>query len=277
MKRSTILLSLAFCMFSAASSPVSAQINGSFEVGLDPGAFTMVSAGQNNITGWKVDLGSIDYIGTLWAASDGSRSLDMNGAGPGQISQTFSTLPGYLYMVTFDMSANPGGTLTKVISVSANGANTEFYEYVAGTNTTTDMQWAPKTFTFTATASETVLTFASLSGGSEGPALDNVQVSFAPPPSPTQTPTPEPTPTPTIEPTPTPTPEPTPTPTPEPTPTPTPEPSPTPTPEPSPTPTPIPGQICHRSGKHSQHTLIVALPAISAHLAHGDHLGPCSQ
>jgi choice-of-anchor C domain-containing protein len=272
MKRLTILTSLAFCLFFANISSASAQLNGSFEAGLDPGGYTTVSAGQNNITGWSVDLGSIDYIGHYWSASEGVRSLDMNGAEPGQISQTFATVPGATYLVTFDMSGNPGGVLSKVMSVSTNGSNTEFYEYIIGGNTTFNMRWARMSYTFTASGSETMLTFASHTDGSEGPALDNVQVSFTAPPSPT--PTPEPTPSPTLEPTPTP--EPSPTPTIEPTPTPTLTPTPTPeiTPTPSPTP-PADGEICHRRGKKLVQTLLIPQSAIFAHLAHGDYLGPC--
>lgn len=36
--------------------------------------------------------------------------------------------------------------------------------------------------------------------------------------------------------------------------------------------------ICHRTGskKHPFHTIIVAVPAVRAHLKHGDVLGPCT-
>ena len=284
MKRPTALLSIALCLVLVGSSSASGQLNGSFESGIDPGAYMMVSVGQNNITGWSVIFGSIDYIGRAWMASDGERSIDMNGAGPGQISQTFATIPGAAYSVTFDMSGNPGGVPSKIMSVSANGSNIVFYEYIIGGNTTFNMQWARMSYTFTASGPETELIFASHTEGSEGPALDNVQISFAPPPSPTATPTPEPTPTPTLEPTPTPEPSPTPTieptPTPTLTPTPTPEitPTPSPTPEPTPTPTPTPpahSEICHRRGKKLGQTLLIPQPAILAHLAHGDYLGPC--
>lgn len=53
-----------------------------------------------------------------------------------------------------------------------------------------------------------------------------------------------------------------------------------PTPTPGPWPTPVPGgqnkvTICHKPGTPAQHTLTVAEPALSAHLGHGDTLGPC--
>jgi hypothetical protein len=36
--------------------------------------------------------------------------------------------------------------------------------------------------------------------------------------------------------------------------------------------------ICHRTGskKHPFHTIVVAVPAVRAHLRHGDMLGPCT-
>jgi len=33
--------------------------------------------------------------------------------------------------------------------------------------------------------------------------------------------------------------------------------------------------ICHKPGTPAEHTLTVAQPAVAAHLAHGDTLGPC--
>jgi len=33
--------------------------------------------------------------------------------------------------------------------------------------------------------------------------------------------------------------------------------------------------ICHKPGTPAEHTLTVAQPAVAAHLAHGDTVGPC--
>jgi hypothetical protein len=58
--------------------------------------------------------------------------------------------------------------------------------------------------------------------------------------------------------------------------------TPTPTPTPTPVVTPLPGDgqkvtICHRppGNPDNAHTLSVGAPAVPAHLAHGDTLGPC--
>ncbi len=83
-------------------------VNGSFELGTDPGgSFLTVNAGESSITGWTVDSGSVDYIGGYWAASDGLRSIDMNGLTTGSISQTITGLTiGQQYRVSFDLAGN---------------------------------------------------------------------------------------------------------------------------------------------------------------------------
>jgi hypothetical protein len=35
--------------------------------------------------------------------------------------------------------------------------------------------------------------------------------------------------------------------------------------------------LCHKPGTPAEHTLVVAAPAVDAHLAHGDTLGPCPE
>jgi choice-of-anchor C domain-containing protein len=163
--------------------------NGSFENGTNPGVFaTLNSVNTTNITDWKVSSGSVDYIGSYWTASDGVRSIDMNGLAAGSISQEISTNVGLLYTVTFDLSGNPDSRSdkndpyyspsNKVVSVSANELQLDTFSFdtVAVGNTKSDMEWAPQTYTFVATGTSTVLTFASQIIGAFGPALDNVVV-----------------------------------------------------------------------------------------------------
>src|SRR5688500_8882000 len=69
------------------STDLSAQINnGSFESGGCFGQFTTLGNGSTNITGWVVGGHSVDYICRYWQASDGARSIDLNGkrTGPGE-------------------------------------------------------------------------------------------------------------------------------------------------------------------------------------------------
>ncbi len=174
----TIFSLIALCaVFSAALSPWT-ESNGSFENGPNVGSgFMTIFAGQNNILDWTVGLHSVDYIGGYWQASEGVRSIDLNGHQAGEISQTIETAIGLTYRVTFDLSGNPDGLPTeKIMSVSANGANVTQYSYSIGQNTKTNMQWVPNEYHFVATNTNTVLAFTSHVGGFFGPAIDNVAV-----------------------------------------------------------------------------------------------------
>ena len=98
--------------------------NGSFEIGADPGSFTTLNAVDNSIPGWTVTGGSVDYIGSYWQASNGVRSLDMDGynAAGAIASQTFATVAGLAYWVSFDLAGNTDGLpTTKKIEVKELG------------------------------------------------------------------------------------------------------------------------------------------------------------
>lgn len=164
--------------------------NGSFETGVNIGSLLNdLPVGDTRITGWKVTSGVIDYVGTLWMASDGSRSLDLNGGRPGAISQTFDTAVGQRYDVAFDLAGNFSGgpnTHIKTLQVSAAGLNQQ-YQFDDTGRSLTDMGWLTEHFQFTATGTSTALTFLSLTtsrgfNGQQwfGPALDNVRVSAVP-------------------------------------------------------------------------------------------------
>ena len=151
--------------------------NGSFEIGQDPGGnFTALSPGATNITDWTV-IGPVDYVGGVWQASDGSRSVDLNELSAGEIQQTFNTIVGENYTVTFDLAGNPqGGPTLKSMTVLAAGASADFTFDISG-KSTSNMGWETKTWMFTATGSTTTLSFISNNDGNAGPALDNVSVS----------------------------------------------------------------------------------------------------
>ena len=171
----------------ASASVASAQLtNGSFESAtVNPGSgFTTHSAGSTDITGWTVYRANIDYIGGFWPASDGARSLDMNGdQGFGGIYQAVTLGAGSLYRLQFDQSSN--GTSSSTIRVYyapsigdlANpSALTQAFNWtfpVGGTG----MGWQTQTWDFTAGFASGVLAFESASGGTaNGPALDNVRL-----------------------------------------------------------------------------------------------------
>lgn len=166
--------------------------NLSFEDGVGPlphGSFIAVAGGNSTwIDGWLVGGNSVDIINGYWTASDGVRSLDLNGNAAGSVSQSFATIPGQPYRVTFDLSANPdlGSPDVHTIDVLATGATTASYSYdrADAGNTLADMKWATHTYVFIASAEETTLSFESTTFAASGPnwfgpALDNVQIDEA--------------------------------------------------------------------------------------------------
>jgi choice-of-anchor C domain-containing protein len=197
MKKRPIAAALLACAasLSIAGSALgfSGLNNGSFEAGsFGPGPYDLLVTGSTNLNGWTVDSGSVDWIGSYWAASDGSRSIDLSGLGPGALSQTIATTVGYTYRVTFDLSGNPDcGPALKTLTVGAPGSDSQAFSFDIGAaaNTRSDMKWEARTYTFVATGSSSTLTFASTTTGFCGPALDNVVISeTAPEPTPNPTP-----------------------------------------------------------------------------------------
>jgi choice-of-anchor C domain-containing protein len=189
----------AIALFAAVAVPLGGAqavtvINGSFEDGINPGAFTTLNSGDStSIAGWTVSAGNIDYIGTYWTAADGSRSLDMNGLEPGSISQTLTGLTiGQQYKVSFELAGNPaGGPTLKTIGVTA-GAGANTYTFDTTNSTLSHMGWVTESFFFTADGTTDLLTFASTTTGFSGnetyphafgPALDDVSITATPLPA----------------------------------------------------------------------------------------------
>ncbi len=172
---------VAYFVFPALAAPTPISFaNGSFEDGIpNIGSYKTLYAGDStSIDNWRVTSGSVDYIGTYWKAADGSRSLDMSGNNEGAIAQTFSTVPGLSYTVTFDLSGNPAGEpTTKTLSVDAGSGTAITYNFnVTSNQSLQNMLWQPEKYNFTATSTSTTLTFTSETPSAWGPALDNVNV-----------------------------------------------------------------------------------------------------
>ncbi|MFM2027034.1 MAG: hypothetical protein RLZZ339_1751 [Cyanobacteriota bacterium] len=210
-KHGLLKLSIASSVFAVGAlivTPVQAVeliTNGSFENGvpIPPGDLTttpiggflsLFSGDSTSITGWTVGGNStpaVDYISTLWDAADGVRSIDLNGAGTGSISQVINTEIGKTYRVTFDLAGNPTAPPdTKLMQVSAAGAFQDFSFDITG-KSTTNMGWVSKSWDFTATGTTTTLQFSGINSGAAGAALDNVSVMLSStPPTPTSIPEP---------------------------------------------------------------------------------------
>ena len=171
---------LAVLALAGATLGFTGATNGSFETGtyLDSGSgFEQLNVGDTSITGWTVDAGSVDWIGTYWVAQDGVMSIDMSGSDAGAISQTFATTIGNTYTVSFFLSGNPAGPPTvKTLDVSATGGTLSHYAFDTTASTLTSMNWAAESYSFLATTSSTTLSFVSTTAGPFGPAIDNVVV-----------------------------------------------------------------------------------------------------
>ena len=68
-------------ILSISTAQANLLTNGSFEnASIDPGAgFIEVFPGQTSIIGWDVISADVHYVGTFWEASDGIRSIDLDG------------------------------------------------------------------------------------------------------------------------------------------------------------------------------------------------------
>lgn len=160
--------------------------NGSFELGTNPGSFTTVATGGSNITGWNVTSGSVDYIGTYWQSAEGSRNVDMSGSSLGRLSQSFATIPGFLYEVSFAYSGNPDSPTNGLRKTDVNIRETDTSSLLATKqvtwdvptegNTRSNMKWKTTSFTFTAVDSQSTIQFDSLATNSFGIAIDDVKV-----------------------------------------------------------------------------------------------------
>lgn len=107
MNKSILQIALASTLLAGVAQAAPFQ-NGSFEIGPAPGAtFITLGAGDTSITGWEVTGAGIDYIGGLWQPADGNRSLDLSATAAGGIQQTFDTVAGHNYQVTFSLAGNP--------------------------------------------------------------------------------------------------------------------------------------------------------------------------
>jgi choice-of-anchor C domain-containing protein len=175
-----LALAVTAPMASAAPNLIT---NGSFESNVFgfSGSVSTLSAGSNALTGWTINSGTVDLVNTYWAASQGQYSLDLSGEQDGTISQSFATVVGQTYQVSFDMAGNPtDGDKVKYLQVGL--SNLPLYEFDTTGKTHSNMGWTTKTFVFQAVSTSSTLFFAGLQDSPYGVALDNVSVSAVPEP-----------------------------------------------------------------------------------------------
>ncbi len=158
-------------------------INGSLEEPGIPDFYWPVGAGDPLITGWKATGAGVEYHvwlspGTVYPVAAegialGRYAVDLAGAnGPGGIEQTFPTIPGQAYIVSFQLgtSAERGRTGQAKVRVSAAGHSEEF----SMNNDTPHTYFTRHSMRFIAAPGTTTTTLALST--TESPALAFVEI-----------------------------------------------------------------------------------------------------
>jgi choice-of-anchor C domain-containing protein len=123
--------------------------------------FQTLSAGTP-FSGWTVESGTVDVIGTYWNHNGAAGSIDLDGSSPGAISQQMATVPGMTYTVRFDMAGNgDGGSPTKALELSAGDSSAKFEWNKPANWSKQSMGYETREFTFVATSETTKIVFAS--------------------------------------------------------------------------------------------------------------------
>ncbi len=185
--------SAALALAAAPSTTLAAELltNGSFEQigGATPegwGGLTYYAGGIPTIPGWTVESGSVDLTttGSFWGpAYDGIYSLDINGWDPGRITQSFNTVIGKLYNVSFAYSRNIAGAADPATAtVSAGGQTFNVVAPADGPFTNAGrMAWVTDGFSFVGTGAPTTLALAATNGTNGGVFFDAISVQMAVP------------------------------------------------------------------------------------------------
>lgn len=174
-------------VFGTGSTAITANtafFNGSFENSPNPGtSSTTLAAGATTLAGWSIASGDIDVVGTAVTQAHGVRGVDLNGTAAGRITQSFTTVAGKTYTVTFDLAGSPG-TGVKAITASVLGATstalaTQAYTFDTTATSAASMGWSNKSFTFVADGTAAQIGFLSTTAGANGPLIDNVRLDGA--------------------------------------------------------------------------------------------------
>ena len=169
----TVVTALVLGLSGAASAANVAD--GNFSEGAFAGGFQTIGGGSS-IGPWTVSSGSVDLIGSYWQAPPtGGYSIDLDGNGPGAISQSLGLAAGH-YELSFYLAGNPdGGDSLKSLTVSVGDASQSFSFLTTG-HSSGNMGYALETLDFTVTGA-TTLTFQSNDVNSPwGPAIGGVSI-----------------------------------------------------------------------------------------------------
>ena len=175
------------CAAAPASAATNLITNGGFDVPGDIPEYQTISAGSTPVGfGWTV-TGTVDvlnldsrYGGEPDPANGDPNALDLVGVGStGGIAQSFATVIGRSYRLTFDYANNPFIGFAEMDFGVLDGAADVFRKSLAHSgSSTSNMAWTGSEFEFTATSALSTLFFTKTQQGNlnGGMYLDNIQV-----------------------------------------------------------------------------------------------------
>lgn len=115
--------------------------------------------GQEVIAGWsstgtgEVEVGENHLYGLPPSPTNSKNVVELNGYSAGTLSKKMKTIVGQEYTISFNHGNRSGGGQNKQFSVQIGNNTTDF-------TTSTPQSWKGETLTFTATSSETNISFA---------------------------------------------------------------------------------------------------------------------
>ncbi len=175
-------------------------VDGDFETPMITATVGYQTVGAGSVIGggFTVTSGNVDVTVRSFRGGfpvhGGNQSLDLNGDGPGAITQAIPTTPGHQYQLTFFVSSNTGDpghySGPRMFNVLISGATLASYSVPAS-----QTSFTMETQTFVATTTSTSVQFASTIPDNAGPVLDDIAVIdvgavATPTPYPTQPPLP---------------------------------------------------------------------------------------
>lgn len=151
------------------------------------GSFSTKSGGSTDITDWLVTGHSVDLILNYWQAPPlGGNSVDLNGNGAGGVSQSFATVAGREYLVSFYLSGNPDNNSNDTLkrAVVSAGAASQNFDFDTTAVSGGNMGWVLRSFVFSAISNTSTLAFSGLVQDTfYGAAIGNVSVAETPEPA----------------------------------------------------------------------------------------------
>ena len=190
-KTATIGIILVLLLTSVGAVSANLVSNGGFESPTADVPFTSEMA--SGLTGWTIESGNIDLIGTLWTPHGPQQSIDLSGCERGTISQSIATVPDALYKLSFAQAGNTyDAPSTKTVEVFWNGVSQGTFDFNTAGYDTTTMGWKMVEIpNLKATAVSTEIKFRDVTPVGPSPsqcvgvALDDVSVDpFTAPPIP---------------------------------------------------------------------------------------------